>query len=97
MTIHDRSIPEDVYQSFCQLRDSVDGFSAVARLIPDGESDVFDLVICCGWFPTLFMVVLMFTGVQSPMLNSSNAKSWGPAGLPVGSDLVIDDTQERYP
>ncbi|MBC6578145.1 hypothetical protein GW658_23635, partial [Escherichia coli] len=42
MTVHDRSIPEDVYQSFCQLRYSVDGFSAVARLIPDGESDVFD-------------------------------------------------------
>ncbi|EKB2866687.1 TPA: hypothetical protein ACHJOB_004877 [Escherichia coli] len=100
MTIHDRSIPEDVYQSFCQLRDSVDGFSVVAHLIPDGEEDVSILallVICCGWFPTLFMVVLMFTGVQSPMLNSSNAKSWGPAGLPVGSDLVIDDTQERYP
>ncbi|EFK1933341.1 hypothetical protein BBD15_005314 [Escherichia coli] len=43
MTVHDRSIPEDVYQSFCQLRDSVDGFSAVARLIPDGESDGFRL------------------------------------------------------
>ncbi|EHW4861820.1 hypothetical protein K2959_004755 [Escherichia coli] len=42
MTASDRSIPEDVYQSFCQLRDSVDGFSAVASLIPDGESDVFD-------------------------------------------------------
>lgn len=28
---------------------------------------------------------------RSPFLNSSNAKSWGPAGLPVGSDLVIDD------
>lgn len=40
------------------------------------------------------MAVLMFTGVLSPMLNSSNAKSRGPAGLPVGSDLVIDDTQE---
>ncbi|MBC6578140.1 hypothetical protein GW658_23610, partial [Escherichia coli] len=39
MTIHDRSIPEDVYQSFCQLRNSVDGFSAVAELIPDGEDD----------------------------------------------------------
>ncbi|EFC7717720.1 hypothetical protein ND38_004816 [Escherichia coli] len=39
MTVHDRSIPEDVYQSFCRLRDSVDGFSAVAKLIPDGEDD----------------------------------------------------------
>ncbi len=28
---------------------------------------------------------------RSPLLESSNAKSWGPAGLPVGSDLVIDD------
>ncbi|HAV8076752.1 TPA: hypothetical protein JLB53_004837 [Escherichia coli] len=42
MTADDRSIPEDVYQSFCQLRDSVDGFSAFVRLIPYGEEDVFD-------------------------------------------------------
>ncbi|EHW2955215.1 TPA: hypothetical protein JWW44_004847 [Escherichia coli] len=100
MTASDRSIPEDVYQSFCRLRDSVDGFSAVARLIPDGESDVFDFASLghlLRMVPTLFMAVLMFTGVLSLMLNSSNAKSWGPAGLPVGSDLVIDDTQERYP
>ncbi|EFK1902648.1 Uncharacterised protein [Escherichia coli] len=42
MTADDRSIPEDVYQSFCQLRDSVDGFSSIAYLIPDGETDKFD-------------------------------------------------------
>ncbi|ENY7980603.1 hypothetical protein ACF1SG_005175 [Escherichia coli] len=42
MTADDRSIPEDVYQSFCQLRDSVDGFSSIAYLIPDGEPDKFD-------------------------------------------------------
>ncbi|WP_205733044.1 hypothetical protein, partial [Enterobacter hormaechei] len=28
---------------------------------------------------------------RSPFPKSSNSKSWGPAGLPVGSDLVIDD------
>ena len=42
MTVPDRSIPEDVYQSFCQLRDSVDRFSAFAHLIPDCEEAVFD-------------------------------------------------------
>ncbi|HDW3010346.1 TPA: hypothetical protein RMA68_005243, partial [Escherichia coli] len=42
MTADDRFIPEDVYQSFCQLRDSVDGFSSIAYLIPDGEPDKFN-------------------------------------------------------
>ncbi|HBA8920610.1 TPA: hypothetical protein J1257_004984 [Escherichia coli] len=42
MTANDRSIPEDVYQSFSQLRDSIDGFSFIAYLIPDGEPDNFD-------------------------------------------------------
>ena len=32
---------------------------------------------------------------RSPLLESSNAKSWGPAGLPVGSDLVIDDCTHK--
>ncbi|MGE2334501.1 hypothetical protein ACMFBO_25890 (plasmid) [Escherichia coli] len=32
---------------------------------------------------------------RSPFLKSSNAKSWGPAGLPVGSDLVIDDRARK--
>ena len=42
MTANDRFIPEDVYQSFFELRDSVDAFSCIAYLIPDGESDLFD-------------------------------------------------------
>ncbi|EMW3203610.1 hypothetical protein AAEU23_005043 [Escherichia coli] len=42
MTANDRSIPEDVYQSFSQLRDSIDGFSFVVDLIPQFESDSFD-------------------------------------------------------
>ena len=32
---------------------------------------------------------------RSPFLKSSNAKSWGPAGLPVGSDLVIDERTRK--
>ncbi|WP_204270014.1 hypothetical protein, partial [Escherichia coli] len=32
---------------------------------------------------------------RSPFPKSSNAKSRGPAGLPVGSDLVIDDSTRR--
>ena len=42
MTANDRSIPEDVYQSFSQLRDFVDGFSFLADIIPEGEVDRFD-------------------------------------------------------
>ncbi|ELO5120869.1 hypothetical protein QNZ15_004774 [Escherichia coli] len=42
MTANDRSIPEDVYQSFSQLRDFVDCFSFLADMIPEGESDKFD-------------------------------------------------------
>lgn len=42
MTVNDRSIPEDVYQSFSQLRDFVDGFSFLADMIPEGEVDLFD-------------------------------------------------------
>ncbi|EFK6855044.1 hypothetical protein AUE96_004943 [Escherichia coli] len=42
MTANDRSIPEDVYQSFCELRDFVDGFSFIVYLIPEGEPDTFD-------------------------------------------------------
>ncbi|MGS0372829.1 hypothetical protein ACUOJG_26525 [Escherichia coli] len=42
MTVNDRSIPEDVYQSFSQLRDFVDGFSFLADMIPEGEVDRFD-------------------------------------------------------
>ena len=42
MTANDRSIPEDVYQSFSQLRDFVDGFSFLADMISVGEVDRFD-------------------------------------------------------
>lgn len=42
MTANDRFIPEDVYQSFSQLRDFVDGFSFLADMIPEGEFDRFD-------------------------------------------------------
>ncbi|EMW4547340.1 hypothetical protein AAE369_004843 [Escherichia coli] len=42
MTANDRFIPEDVYQSFSQLRDFVDGFSFLADMIPECESDKFD-------------------------------------------------------
>ncbi|EED1928576.1 hypothetical protein DZK85_005059 [Escherichia coli] len=42
MTANDRFIPEDVYQSFSQLRDSIDGFSFIAHLIPEFESGSFD-------------------------------------------------------
>ncbi|EMW3203640.1 hypothetical protein AAEU23_005082 [Escherichia coli] len=52
MTANDRSIPEDVYQSFSQLRDSIDGFSFIAHLIPEGEPDNFD-------YPSLKYLLLM--------------------------------------
>ena len=42
MTADDRSIPESIHQSFSQLRDSLDAFSCIAYLIPDGEPDNFD-------------------------------------------------------
>lgn len=42
MTANDRSIPEDIYQSFSQLRDFIDGFSFLADLIPEGAPDKFD-------------------------------------------------------
>ncbi|EEL0143571.1 hypothetical protein G3164_005142, partial [Salmonella enterica subsp. enterica serovar Montevideo] len=61
----------------------------------------------CFWSTAITMAVLQKRSVRaaprhpantsrrqsqrSPFPKSSNAKSWGPAGLPVGSDLVIDD------
>ena len=42
MTVNDRFIPEDVYQTFSQLRDFVDGFSFLADLIPEGDISCFD-------------------------------------------------------
>lgn len=42
MTANDRSIPDSVYQSFSQLRDSLDAFSCLSSLIPLGEPDKFD-------------------------------------------------------
>lgn len=42
MTIHDRSIPESIHQSFFQLRDSLDAFSCLSSLISRGKSDDFD-------------------------------------------------------
>lgn len=42
MTANDRSIPDSVYQSFSQLRDSLDAFSCLSSLISRGEPDDFD-------------------------------------------------------
>ena len=42
MTDFDRSIPDSVYQSFSQLRDSLDAFSCLSGLISRGEPDDFD-------------------------------------------------------
>ncbi|GIP93918.1 hypothetical protein EC07E033_47910 [Escherichia coli] len=42
MTSSDRSIPEPIYQSFSQLRDSLDAFSCLSHMIPLGEPDHFD-------------------------------------------------------
>ena len=84
MTVNDRSIPEDVYQSFSQLRDFVDGFSFLADMIPEGKLIFLitnRLAIYFVLFPVRFMPVLMFTGVLSSMLNLSNAKSGVPLGF----------------
>ncbi|WP_143208334.1 hypothetical protein [Escherichia coli] len=56
MTVNDRSIPEDVYQSFSVLRSDIEGLCSLMSLIPSGEPDVFDydslgsllrMISCC--------------------------------------------------
>lgn len=72
-----------VYDTFCDLRSSIDAISCAARLVPEGGDDeslgrLFRILSerCEGDLNAHFS-----------MLISSNAKS----GVPQGSDLVIDD------
>lgn len=56
MTAIDRSIPEDIYQTFSVLCSDIEGFCFLMSLIPNGEPDVFDydslgsllrMISCC--------------------------------------------------
>lgn len=85
-----RSIPFDelFYDSFCNLRTSIDVISCASHLIPEGGEDedlghLFRILSerCQGDLTALFSAIA-----------SSNAKSGVPCK---GSDLVIDDTPEK--
>lgn len=91
MSDSDRSISEEFYQSFCGLRSSIDALSCAACMVPCGGDDesmgyLFRILSerLQGDLEALFATL--------PQLTSSTAKSRGPAGSPVGSDLVVDDT-----
>ena len=85
------SVSMPFYQSFCDLRSSIDALSCAACMVPCGGDDeslgyLFRILSerLQGDLEALFSTLLDLT--------SSTAKSRGPAGSPVGSDLVVDDT-----
>lgn len=80
------SIPFDiaVYDSFSDLRSSIDAISCAARLIPEGG----DYEALGRLFRVLSERCEIDLTAHFSVLASSNAKSGGP----LGSDLVIDDT-----
>lgn len=91
MTDFDRSISEEFYQSLSGIRLSIDALSCAACMVPCGGDDeslgyLFRILSerLQGDLEALFATL--------PDLISSTAKSRGPAGSPVGSDLVVDDT-----
>ncbi|EDD8833866.1 hypothetical protein BXO00_24405 [Salmonella enterica subsp. enterica serovar Mikawasima] len=85
----DASIPfnSSVYDSFCELRSSIDALSCAAHLVPFGGDD--EGLGCM--FRVLSERIEGDLTAHFSALASSNAKS----GDPLGSDLVIDDTQYK--
>lgn len=83
----DASIPfnSSVYDSFCDLRSSIDALSCAAHLIPCGGEDES----MGHLFRVLSERLEGDLTAHFSALASSNAKS----GVPLGSDLVIDDAQ----
>lgn len=82
---------ESLYRSFLVLQSSIEALHCAACMLPVGGDDE-----SMGYLLRILSERLQSDSealfVTLSVLTSSTAKSRGPAGSPVGSDLVVDDT-----